>query len=240
MLRMKIATWNVAYGDSPSKNAIVIEEMMRIDADIWILTETHDSLCPTAPGVWSSISSDHRPQDAPKVKDGSRWVAIWTRFPIKLVRPTYDSVRTAAGIVNTALGDLLVFGTVLPWYRDTGRTVSDEIARQSEDWKVMLQARSGLSLCVAGDFNVNLGGPHYYGANESKRAVHNTLNEFGLVAVTNFERTGPVQFGKFGLIDHIAISKAFVQRIAPPEVWQRQNYRGEVMSDHCGVAVALL
>ena len=213
--------------------------MERVNADIWVLTETHDDLRPTAPGSWSSISSDNRPQVTRDVKVGSRWVTIWTRLPIKRVRPSYDPVRTAAGIVNTPIGNLLVFGTVLPWYQDSDRSVAREIVEQSEDWGRMLDTRNNLSLCVAGDLNVNLGGPHYYGANEGKDAVCRTFRECDLLTLTNFKKTGPAQYGEFGLIDHIAISESFAELVGVPDIWQRENYRGEVMSDHCGVSVEL-
>ncbi len=241
MQSVKIATWNVAYGINRSKNVRILEEMERVDADIWVLTETHDDLRPPTPGNWKPITSDDRPREARDIKEGSRWSTIWSRLPIiETLRPDYDPVRSTAGIFETPLGNLLVFGTVLPWYQDHGRSVVQEIAQQSEDWSKMLNSRRDLSLCIAGDFNVNLGGPHYYGAEESKESVRRALTESGLVALTEFENTGPVQSGEFGLIDHIAISESFASMASSPQVWQRENSRGEVMSDHCGVAVELI
>jgi endonuclease/exonuclease/phosphatase family metal-dependent hydrolase len=126
---------------------------------------------------------------------------------------------------------------VLPWYQDTGRTVAYEIAKQTEDIQKMRLSHVGVSVCVAGDLNVNLDGPHYYGKDESKVAVRTCLADLGLVTLTDFAHTGQVQFGEFGLIDHIAVSELFVERAGAPDVWQRENERGQTMSDHCGVAI---
>jgi len=235
---MKIATWNVAYGVSPSKNLRILEQMERVDADIWVLTETHDELRPPTSGTWCAITSDDRPREAEGVKEGSRWFTIWTRFPVmETVRPDYDSVRTTAGVVDTPFGPLLDFGTVLPWYQDVDRTVAEEITRQTEDMKVMFHSLGDVLICVAGDFNVNLGGPHYYGKDESKDAVRKRLGDQELVTLTDFDHTGPVQFGEFGLIDHIAVSVQLAKRACSVDVWQRENEQGETMSDHCGVAI---
>jgi endonuclease/exonuclease/phosphatase family metal-dependent hydrolase len=238
MQYMKIATWNVGYGVSPWKNTRILEQMVSIDADIWVLTETHDDLRPPTSGSWHQVSTDQRPQDAEDVKDGSRWATIWSRLPvIEHVRPDYDPVRATAGVIDTPLGRLLIFGTVFPWYHDAGRTVAQEIARQSVDWRNLRSSRGNVSICVAGDLNVNLDGPHYYGSNESKEAVRKTFDDQGLVALTDFSHTGPAQHQKYGLIDHIAISALFADLAVATEVWQRDNARGDLMSDHCGVAI---
>ena len=104
----------------------------------------------------------------------------------------------------------------------------------------MLRRHEGISVCVAGDFNVNLGGPHYYGRVDDKHAVRKLLADHDLMALTAFEMTGPVQQAGFGLIDHIAVSPALFRLAQPAQVWQRENKEGEKMSDHCGVAVEFL
>jgi endonuclease/exonuclease/phosphatase family metal-dependent hydrolase len=235
---MKIATWNVAYGVSPSKNQRILEQMDKVDADVWVLTETHDELRPSTPGPWFATTSDQRPHESQGVRNGSRWSTIWTRFTIiETVRPDHDPVRTTACVIQTPLGALLVFGTVLPWYQDVSHSVAEEIARQSEDWKAIQQSRGNVPMCVAGDFNVNLGGPHYYGRADGKEAVRNCLVDQGLVTLSDFKHTGPAQFDKFGLIDHIAVSASLAERAGRTDVWSRANERGETMSDHCGVAI---
>jgi hypothetical protein len=62
-------------------------------------------------------------------------------------------------------------------------------------------------------------------------------SDHGLVALTDFEDTGPVRYEEFGLIDHIAVSDHFAKHAGSPELCQRENNRDGTMSDHCGVAV---
>ena len=238
MTTLRIATWNVAYGINRTRNDRILEKMTSVDADIWILTETHDGLRPPTPGAWEAAVSSQRQRGPKDVIGGSRWVTIWSRLPVvEKVTASYDPERTASSVVGTPLGSLLIFGTVLPWYQDTGRRVREEIARQSSDWVAMQASRNDIPVCVAGDFNVNLGGPHYYGRKEDIEAVRSTLSDRRLTALTGFERTGPTQLKRFGLIDHIAVSDPLAAFARSPSVWQRENARGETMSDHCGVAV---
>ncbi len=238
MQTVKIATWNVAYGVSPTRNARISQTMADVDADVWVLTETHDMLRPPSGGNWECVTSEQRPRQAKQVVHDSRWVAIWSRLPVlERLSPAYDPKRTAAAVVETPIGKLLVFGTVLPWYQDVGRTVKDEFAKQATDWHKLSSSRGDIPVCVAGDYNVNLGGPHYYGSRESQDAVEATMTLNKMSVLTNFERTGAAQLGSFGLIDHISVSNKLARHSNRPQVWQRQNGRGEPMSDHCGVAV---
>lgn len=84
-------------------------------------------------------------------------------------------------------------GTVLPWYTDPDtKSVADEVARQVTDWH-RLSSQYGPLGCVAGDFNVDLGGgPHYYGSRESKDAVCERLREAELELLTGFPLTAPI------------------------------------------------
>ena len=237
MQAVKIATWNVAYGVSPTRNARIRQTMAGIDADVWVLTETHDMLRPPSGSNWEGVTSEQRPRQAKQVVDDSRWVTIWSRLPVlERLSPAYDPKRTAA-VVETPFGKLLVFGTVLPWYQDMGRTVMHEFARQATDWQELSSSRGNMPVCVAGDYNVNLGGPHYYGSRESQDAVEAAMTLNKMTVLTNFERTGAAQLGGFGLIDHISVSNQLATHSNKPQVWQRQNVQGEPMSDHCGVAV---
>lgn len=148
-------------------------------------------------------------------------------------------MRAAACTVETERGRFWIYGTVLPWYTD-GETesVAVEVARQKEDW-LRLTSSYGRHGCVAGDFNVDLGGgPHYYGSRESKTAVQRSLDEAELVVLTAYPHVKSPD-GDFGLIDHIAVSREVATRQATTYVWPKFNDRGQRLSDHAGVAVVL-
>ena len=83
---MKIGTWNVEYAGE-AKNLLRLQRLVQADADIWVLTETHDRL-DLAPGYTSVSTPASR-------KGGGRWVTIWSRFPVLEVVPVCISRELA-------------------------------------------------------------------------------------------------------------------------------------------------
>jgi endonuclease/exonuclease/phosphatase family metal-dependent hydrolase len=233
---MRIATWNVGYGVSPSRNSRIVAQMASVDADIWVLTETHDQLSPG--NDYCAMSSAPRPVTSRGVRDGSRWATIWTRLGGMAAVTPVDTERCAAATLDTEVGPLLIYATVLPWTNDVARRgMTAELARQQTDWQTLARAHNA-GCVVAGDFNVNLGGPHHYGSNASKAAVADALARSGLVAVTDFDHLrylAPTE----GVIDHIAVPAALARRATPYKFWGRNNKDGRPMSDHSGIAVDL-
>jgi hypothetical protein len=73
---MKIATWNLA-GVRPglgARSARIREALGHIDADVWVLTESHPEFAPAAECRQVATSAQ-----APDRGHGGCWVAIWTR-----------------------------------------------------------------------------------------------------------------------------------------------------------------
>lgn len=242
VVRIKLATWNVAYGRGCEPNRRRREVLDQVDADVWVLTETH---CELTPGDgYKSIASDVRCSPRNKrVDEGSSWVTIWARTALSPRREHVTcGMRTAACTLDTKRGPFWIFGTVLPWYTDReAGSVADEAARQKVDW-LRLSSRAALPQvpgCVAGDFNVDLGGgPHYYGSRESKAAVQKCLDDAGLTLLTGHQHlTAPDS--NFGLIDHIAVSHKIADPGVTRSAWGTLNARGQKLSDHPGVAVVI-
>lgn len=234
---MKIATWNVAYARGEKSNDLRRNVLKRVDADVWILTETHTDLKPGL-GYRPIHSAERTAPGNRKVVTDSTWVTIWARdeFDPKPFGVT-DEERTVACSLETSSGPFWVFGTVLPWYGDREKgSLAVEVARQQKEW-LRLRDEIGPLGCVAGDFNVDLGdGPHYYGSRESKSAVKTSLLESGLVALTDYPNAKlPGQ--DYGLIDHIAVRNELSMPRSAPCVWDKTDEDGHVLSDHVGVAV---
>jgi endonuclease/exonuclease/phosphatase family metal-dependent hydrolase len=210
--------------------------MDRVDADVWILTETHSSLSPNGTG-YHGVDSDGRPlMDGNRgIKAGSHWVTIWSRLPIeKIDLSRGDPRRVAAAITGETGSKVAVYGTVLPWTGDTETEgMRSVLARQVEEW-TDLKARHEDRLCVAGDFNVNLGGEHFYGSNDSKEAVQEALDSTGLTAMTRYENT-PGR--RYGIIDHVAVPTDAAPMSELFCVWEDHDSQGRQLSDHPGAAV---
>lgn len=96
-MRLRIGTWNVEYAKVTEKNRLRVKRLQWADADVWVLTETHDRLDLQSEG-YAAVSS------APTRDDEGRWVTIWTRFPVLAPIQTDDKERTTAAIVASSVG----------------------------------------------------------------------------------------------------------------------------------------
>ena len=107
-----------------------------VDCDVWVLTETHDAI--DLGETHEAIHSVPRPNR----RAGERWVTIWTRFPVKARVATIDEERTAAAVVTGPGGDLLVYGTVLPWHADRGRAATGVSVRNWSEHHRVIPSRA--------------------------------------------------------------------------------------------------
>jgi hypothetical protein len=173
---MRVGTWNVEYGRGLDKNKLRLKLVVEHQPDIFVLTETHDELdlAPSYVPVHSSQRSTAR--------SGGRWVTIWSRWPIRERLAVSDPERTAAALIDSPQGPLILYGTVLPWHSDRGQhpvgvAVKNwtefyrVLEQQSQEWQELRRRHSAADLCVAGDLNMNLGGPHHYGTRAGREQL---------------------------------------------------------------------
>ncbi len=239
---LRIGTWNLDHARGVTAKARRIALLAAMDADIWVLTETNDDHAPEGfRGAHSAPRDGSRP--------GGRWVSIWSRLPILEVIPVADANRTVAALIDTPLGRTVVFGTVLPWHSDRGEPPSDPPPRnwQEQDRVTPLQGAASRDLrhafpdarlCVAGDLNMNLGGPHLYGTARGRGLLTRAMEEADLACLTSFDRV-PAGALKQGLIDHILFDAAYAERAEVVATWEGRTADGARLSDHSGAVVAL-
>jgi endonuclease/exonuclease/phosphatase family metal-dependent hydrolase len=211
--------------------------MSAIPADIWVLTETHDDL--TIGPQHTAVHSAQRPiSDYPRrVKPGSRWVSIWSSYPIELVSlADADDERTVSAMVQAPNGPIVVFGTVMPWRGDKGRNATVAVKQQVGNWCELQRRFPASALCVAGDFNADLlpARSMIYPNAEARRALSAGLEECGLLTITAPEAT-PGPQGRW-LIDHIALPKDWELHARVSAVWKEENGKPR-LSDHWGTVV---
>src|SRR4051812_8869395 len=113
MRRIRIATWNLerpslrSWRRLPAQLAV----LTRIDADIWVLTETRASL----PLIATHPYYMHAPPHPSRRPDSDeRWTSIWSRFPLGDAGIAPSPRGTVAAFVSTPIGPLTVYGTVVP------------------------------------------------------------------------------------------------------------------------------
>jgi endonuclease/exonuclease/phosphatase family metal-dependent hydrolase len=247
--KTRIATWNVERpkADSHTKLPRLTASMREIDADVWILTETHANLTPGANYHPVSSAGYDRTQQA-----GESWVTIWSRLKVLATPRTVDPVRTACAVVRLSSGrELVVYGTVLPWlgssWRDFpptgGKAFAAALDAQRSDWKQIRSEYPDAELCVAGDLNQDLQDRHYYGSTANRSALRESLAQEMLTCVTAGDRD-PVSLitGTNGAaIDHILLSEG-LHRGAPVTVgaWPQRDTPDRTLSDHYGLWADLI
>lgn len=217
---LRIATWNVEYAAGAQRNGRRLELLLEVDADVHVLTETHDDL--SLPG-YTAVST--RQQPGHNARPGSRWTTIWSRVPIVCELKTDDQVRTCAAELE---GGVIVFGTVLPWHTDTGPSGTQQVS-----WSEFRR------VAPAGDFNQSLASSHYYGSRELRRLLEQHCEAAGLEVLTgsaheNVPLAHPV-------IDHIAISPRSGRSVTRTQVggWEGAGEGPGRLSDHSGVVVSV-
>lgn len=236
---MRIATWNLnrCRPGSSARAAKLLDLMVPVEADVWVLTETHRGFSPGPGYRLIADSTDAPDRDAPR---GECWVAIWSRLPAEPVELTADLERVAAARVQGAVS---VVGTVLPWLSD-GRTVGlrgeaafrARLAEQAADWRRLRE--NGGPLCVAGDFNQDLlEAGHYYGSAGGREALRAALVDAGLECLTG-GADDPLS-GPAGLacIDHICVGGMRARGRPRSAVWPAVGELPRSLSDHYGVWV---
>jgi hypothetical protein len=117
---LRIGTWNVEYA-YPKRLEELRQHFAQNDADIWVLTETHDDLAPSPDH--HPVHSAPRPKNWRGIREGSRWVTIWSRYPIvPCAIQVGDPERSVCALLDLGADQqLLVYGTVLPWKGDRGK-----------------------------------------------------------------------------------------------------------------------
>lgn len=246
--RLRVATWNLERPSARSwkKAPAQREQMHAIDADVWALTETRVGLEP-ADGY---RGLDCPPHPARRPLDET-WTAVWTRWRIE---PT-DLPATPRGslpaLVDTPIGRLVMYGTVLPWHSEPGdepdrkaknwEVHAAEVQRQGDEWRRLRELYPDSPLIVAGDFNQDRDGSGWYGTRRVRDLLTEALDGAGLVCVTALDAVAAGLLQNHHLIDHICVSADLLDRFEPTvHCWEPVSDAGVRMSDHPAVAIDLI
>ena len=241
---MKIATWNL---DRPSpQNEVKIAAQLKCiheqSADLWILTETHAAI--DLGTGYHSAATDPSPR---KPRPGESCAVIWARWPILERIPTYDEREAVCVVMNSPLGEMVVYGSIIP-YRDylgpdgtSGRWVEHRrsIDLHRQDWSRIRADHPSRHFVAGGDFNQNRDGAGWYGTQENRELLTNALKEAGLVCATQEDF---VQSGKLKVrhtVDHICLDEDLAGAVSSVGAWERENADRLRLSDHSGVYVVV-
>lgn len=230
------------YARGEGKNSARRDHLLRLNADVWVLTETHDDL---------DLSATHQPvHSMPRYSTpGGRWITLWSALRVLERLETSDPRRSVCVRLDGGeVGEVIVFGTVLPWNGDIGPDPARPargwsefhrvVPEQGREWMDLRRAHPAATLIVAGDLNHDLGGRHFYGTSAGRALLLATLRSAGLECLTSTDRFAE------GLLEHPPIDHvcASLERgatvVADVHGWNNV-IDGARLSDHGGTLVRL-
>ena len=242
---MRIGTWNI---ERPSlknsvKNEARLEKIREIDADVWILTETHE--------VIDLSASHHGAATAPsprKPRPGEACAAIWSRWPILRRIETADPTEAVCVEVAYPDGALLVYGSILPWDGCKGPDSDSPkweehyraIEWQARDWLRLRREFPDHSLITGGDYNQNRDGARWYGTRKGREMLGAALSDAGLKCVTEEDFVKAGKLRDRHTVDHLCMDETLAARVVHVDAWERTGADGMRLSDHSGVVVDLV
>lgn len=242
MSDFRIGTWNVEYARGELKNRARREHLVAQMADVWILTETHDEL---------DLSGSHIPIHSEQryPKPGGRWTTVWTSLPVIQRIPTSDPRRSVAVRLDAGnAGEVIVYGTVLPWNGDAGvdrvnpargwTEFRRVVPLQGREWASLREEYPWATLVVAGDLNQDLGGAHYYGSRECRGILGTALSTADLTCLATTDRFAPGVL-QHPPIDHVCAGPGHHKSLTSRVHGWDNVIDGLRLSDHSGVLVDL-
>lgn len=218
---MKIATWNVERLKHRKALNDIVSICERVSADIMVLTETDAQIrLPYRHSFHTPRAAEVNPSLYTPTENR---VSIFTNYPCVAQHCTFDEYTALCIELETEMGRLAVYGTIIGVYGNRHRSFKTDLERQIEDYKRLAQTVP--NLCICGDFNCSFADNYYY-TKQGRYALEQSFSENRLVLLT----------GAVGeCIDHIAVSGAFCTGAdIAIEEWNLDR----TLSDHKGIAVS--
>jgi exonuclease III len=218
---MKIATWNIErQAKSNKKFSSIIDTLKTINADILILTESNEEI-----DLGEQYSTFHTSKPFEIFyKEWETRVTIFSKYPSVGQIETFRNDTSICNILETPLGKLAVYGTIIGNYGNRMPSFEEDLEKQILDFEKISKISN---LCISGDLNISFS-DNFYFTYEARDKLNNTFNKLNLENLT-----APIRNN----IDHIILPKNFIgQRQVVKQFWN-DNYE---LSDHLGVAVTLI
>jgi len=178
---------------------------------------------------------------APDRTDQERWTLIWVRDLEAEQLQTRDGERTACARIEDQGSSLTLDGTVLPWLSDLrrdplrgSRAFCAAVDDQLQDWIDVRTEDPRSLLCVAGDFNQDLGASHYYGSRIGKQHLRASLQFAGLRCCTAGDLDPVHPSTGRQSIDHLMLDER-IRMTGKAVAWPDYEGVGKRLSDHYGV-----
>lgn len=221
---MKIATWNL---ERPTKNGhktpAILQYLYKLNADILVLTETNEFI-----DLGNEYECFHTEIFSGQFyNEGDRQVSVFSKYPITKQIPTFRADTSLCLEINTPLGELIVYGTIIGNFGNRGDLFKLDLDKQLSDFETIGKTKN---FCIIGDFNISFSDNIYF-TKEGREKLKNSFEMLGMMLMTG--RTAKN-------IDHIVLTKRFIEnRKIINGVWNDTENKKDRLSDHKGVYVEI-
>jgi hypothetical protein len=234
---MKIATWNLESSNrlTPLRKAAFLNAMQKVNADVWVLTETWTDLLP--PPAYQLVAQSGPADDLAHERC---WVAIWAKSSITTspldIKSEPDRMAWTR-LTQPGQRDKVVVGTVLPWPNDPqwpgAKGFCNALDAQAREWKRLRGKPESCALVVAGDFNQSFPYQRYYGSKDGATVLKDALDDLGLDCLTR----GDDPLTHRPRIDHICVSQNSLPSpvVLSVGTWTVPPIERKPITDHAGV-----
>lgn len=219
---IKIATWNVERLKHKKDLDKITQALLQVNADILVLTETDSQI---KMDYSFSFSSPPLVEIQPDYyKSTENRITIYSRFPCLAQHRTYDEYTALCVELETPLGNLFVYGTIMGIFGNRHGTFLPDVEKQMADIERL--STTGKAVCVVGDYNCSFG-DNYYFTKDGRTAILDTFSRSKIDILTSNVPE---------CIDHIAISSEYVKG----SQWEVEEWNlDKKLSDHKGIVVEL-
>lgn len=235
----------------------LLDKIREFDADVWILTETHDEAVP-GPSYRSKSSTGL----GGFFGKGERRTTIWSRLPIVADIQVFDEETAACIEVQTASGKMIVYGTVLPYgnagtnyeYSSGGKKHVNEkcwklhydsILEHEQDLSRIQALYPEHAICFGGDLNQSRDGRRWgygqwYGTKKGRELLSQSLANAGLICLTEQDFVDSGHLTTRSNIDHLCLSERMSKLVTNVFAWESTKLENKEDTDHNGVYIDIV
>lgn len=219
---MRIATWNIERLKHKNKIDDILLACEAAKADILILTETDDQIILPLNDCFKTAKLTGI--EPALYKPTERRVAIYTNYECVAQHPTFDKHTAVCVELETDLGNLVVYGTIIGVEGNRRVSFAEDLRKQVKD--IAQLNAIGKSLCIAGDFNISFS-DNYYFTNEGRNTLRRCFAQNRIKVLTEDVAE---------CVDHIAVSE---QALLNAEVAVAEWNLNKKLSDHKGIVAEI-
>lgn len=217
---MIIATWNIERLKHKSDIVLINSIITELKADILVLTETDNQVAPSEYKFCAQTPKLKEIQPNYYLESENR-ITIYTNYEIIRQYETYDKYTSLCVELETELGTLVVYGTIIGIFGNRNSNFNIDLLLQIDDYKKLSKEKN---FCLIGDYNISFA-DNYYFTHNGRNELNKVFKECELNLITR---------DMSECIDHIAISEIFKTNLKTDiGEWNLDKK----LSDHKGIYV---